>query len=151
VQCKCLPQVVLGNDVICQAKSGMGKTAVFVLGVLHQVDPDVRSVQAVVVCHTRELAYQIGREVSRFAKYLPAIRTLVCYGGVPVGVNKKLLSSERPQIVVGTPGRLSQLVRNGDLDMSGVRHFIIDEADKVLQYQGLLLMQVVELTEPWQV
>jgi len=136
VQCACIPQVVMGNDVICQAKSGMGKTAVFVLGVLQQIDPASSAAQAVVLCHTRELAYQICREFGRFGRYLPDVRAAVFYGGVPVSVNKTLLKNQRPQIAVGTPAGLKQLVREGDRDCSGWRHFILDEADKMLAYAG---------------
>ena len=68
VQHECIPQAVLGMDIICQAKSGMGKTAVFVLSSLHQLDMKEDSVGALVLCHTRELAYQIKNEYDRFSK-----------------------------------------------------------------------------------
>ena len=68
VQHECIPQAVLGMDVICQAKSGMGKTAVFVLTTLHQVETDTQAVKVLVLCHTRELAYQISHEYQRFSK-----------------------------------------------------------------------------------
>lgn len=115
----------------------MGKTAVFVLGILQQIDLENRSVQAIVICHTRELAYQICREFSRFSKYLPEIKSVVCYGGVPISINAQILKSDMPQVVIGTPGRMAHLVKNGILDVSSLRHFVLDEADKVLQYQGL--------------
>merc|ERR1711871_440376 len=60
VQHECIPQAILGMDVLCQAKSGMGKTAVFVLATLHQVETDTQAVKVLVLCHTRELAYQIS-------------------------------------------------------------------------------------------
>lgn len=60
VQHECIPQAILGMDVICQAKSGMGKTAVFVLSTLQQIDPVAGQVSALVLCHTRELAYQVS-------------------------------------------------------------------------------------------
>ena len=70
VQHECIPQAVLGMDIICQAKSGMGKTAVFVLSLLHQVeDLDEKAVQVIALVHTRELAFQIKKEFQRFAKY----------------------------------------------------------------------------------
>ena len=59
VQHECIPHAILGMDVLCQAKSGMGKTAVFVLSILQQLDPKPNEVQAIVLCHTRELAYQV--------------------------------------------------------------------------------------------
>jgi len=68
-------------DVICQAKSGMGKTAVFVLATLHQLQPVAGEVHVLVLCHTRELAFQIQREYQRFSKYLPDVKSAVFYGG----------------------------------------------------------------------
>ena len=81
VQHQCIPQAVLGMDIICQAKSGMGKTAVFVLTTLHQVTPVIGEVHVVVLCHTRELAFQIQKEYERFSKYLPDIKSRVFFGG----------------------------------------------------------------------
>ena len=77
VQHECIPQAVIGMDVICQAKSGMGKTAVFVLTTLHQVEPVDGEISVLVLCHTRELAFQIAAEYERFSKYLPKIKTAV--------------------------------------------------------------------------
>lgn len=68
-------------DIICQAKSGMGKTAVFVLTTLNQLTPVDGETSVVVLCHTRELAFQIGKEYERFSKYLPGVKTMVLYGG----------------------------------------------------------------------
>merc|ERR1712063_139351 len=69
VQHECIPQAILGTDILCQAKSGMGKTAVFVLACLQQIDASEKAVKVLVICHTRELAYQIKHEFDRFAKY----------------------------------------------------------------------------------
>jgi len=101
-------------DVLCQAKSGMGKTAVFVLSSLHQLEAKEDAVGALVLCHTRELAYQICNEFERFSRYLPDIKTKVFYGGVPVAEHKRILKSETPHIIVGTPGRILQMVREKD-------------------------------------
>ncbi|WVZ23949.1 hypothetical protein V8G54_002493 [Vigna mungo] len=120
-------------DVICQAKSGMGKTAVFVLSTLQQVDPVPGQVAALVLCHTRELAYQICHEFERFSTYLPDIKAAVFYGGVNIKVHKELLKNECPHIVVGTPGRILALARDKDLGLKNVRHFILDECDKMLE------------------
>merc|ERR1719164_271184 len=109
VQHECIPQAILGMDVLCQAKSGMGKTAVFVLSSLHQLETKEDSVGCLVLCHTRELAYQICNEFERFSRYLPDIKTKVFYGGVPVTEHKRILKSECPHIIVGTPGRILQL------------------------------------------
>lgn len=91
VQEKCIPQAVLGTDVLCQAKSGMGKTAVFVLATLHLIEPVDGQVSVLVLCHTRELAFQIAKEYERFSKYLPnikvsslAVPSTGCRGGRPI-------------------------------------------------------------------
>ncbi|KAL0394259.1 UNVERIFIED_CONTAM: DEAD-box ATP-dependent RNA helicase 15 [Sesamum latifolium] len=133
VQHECIPQAILGMDVICQAKSGMGKTAVFVLSTLQQIEPVAGQVAALVLCHTRELAYQICHEFERFSTYLPEIKVAVFYGGVNIKIHKDLLKNECPHIVVGTPGRILALARDKDLSLRNVRHFILDECDKMLE------------------
>merc|ERR1712054_606557 len=133
VQSECIPQAILGMDVLCQAKSGMGKTAVFVLSSLHQLEAKEDSVGCLVLCHTRELAYQICNEFERFSRYLPDIKTKVFYGGVPVAEHKRILKSECPHIIVGTPGRVLQLVREKELATKSIKHFILDECDKMLE------------------
>jgi len=136
VQHECIPQAILGMDVICQAKSGMGKTAVFVLSTLHQLEAKENTVGAIVLCHTRELAYQICNEFERFSRYLPDVKTKVFYGGVPVPEHKRILKSEPPHVIVGTPGRILQLVREKDLPTKSIKHFILDECDKMLEQLG---------------
>lgn len=158
VQHESIPQAVLGGDIICQAKSGMGKTAVFVLATLHQLNPVVAtaapaeggndepssankddaaaakpSVQVLVLCHTRELAFQIAHEYERFSKYLPNIKTAVFYGGVAIKTNRDILKNDHPHIVVGTPGRILALAREKSLVLSGIQHFVLDECDRVLE------------------
>eukprot|EP00899_Mesostigma_viride_P021176 jgi/Mesvir1/2905/Mv13976-RA.1 len=133
VQHECIPQAILGMDVLCQAKSGMGKTAVFVLAVLQQLEPVAGQVSTVVLCHTRELAYQICNEFERFSTYLPEVKVKVFFGGIMLATHKELLKNDTPHIVVGTPGRVLQLAREKDLDLTHVRHFVLDECDKMLE------------------
>ena len=137
VQHECIPEAILGTDVICQAKSGMGKTAVFVLSVLQQIDiaptDDYPGVLSVVLCHTRELAFQICHEFDRFKKYLPHIKTAVFYGGIPEAKNIETLKTDQPHIVIGTPGRMLGLVEGKHLDLSKVKYFVLDECDKMLE------------------
>ncbi|CAM8978710.1 unnamed protein product [Rhodiola kirilowii] len=133
VQHECIPQAILGMDVICQAKSGMGKTAVFVLSTMQQIEPVAGQVAALVLCHTRELAYQICNEFERFSTYLRDIKVAVFYGGVNIKIHKDMLKNETPHIVVGTPGRILALARDKDLSLKNVRHFILDECDKMLE------------------
>lgn len=119
-------------DIICQAKSGMGKTAVFVLATLHQLSAAAGEVHVVVLCHTRELAFQIQKEYERFSKYLPEVKSRVFYGGVNVKADLEALKAEVPHIVVGTPGRVMDLVNRKALDLSHVKHFVLDECDRML-------------------
>jgi len=133
VQNECIPQAILGTDIICQARSGMGKTAVFVLAVLQQLVPVEGQTSCLVLCHTRELAYQICHEFDRFKKYLPGVKTQVFYGGVPLQDNKDALKKEVPHIVIGTPGRVHQLADEKILDISKLKYFILDECDRLLE------------------
>lgn len=135
VQQEAIPAAVNGKDVICQAKSGMGKTAVFVLSILHQIQPVDGQVSAIVMTHTRELAVQIKKEFDRFKKYLttPAIKVEVLTGGLDIGPQRDVLKKNTPHIVVGTPGRVAQLVQEGDLSLKHIKFFVLDECDKVLE------------------
>eukprot|EP00644_Phytophthora_capsici_P000230 jgi/Phyca11/99958/e_gw1.4.612.1 len=133
VQHECIPQAVLGMDIICQAKSGMGKTAVFVLATLHQIEPVDGQISVVVMCHTRELAFQIAHEYERFSKYLVDVKTGVFYGGVPIAQNREALKNNPPHILVGTPGRILGLLREKTLKLDKVKHFVMDECDKMLE------------------
>jgi len=133
VQQECIPQAVLGMDIICQAKSGMGKTAVFVLAVLQQLTPVEGQVDTLVLCHTRELAYQICQEFLRFSKYLPDVKIKVFFGGIPIAQHRALLEKETPHIVVGTPGRVLQLIHEKRLKLDHLKRFILDECDQMLE------------------
>merc|ERR1712159_50550 len=133
VQSECIPQAILGMDVLCQAKSGMGKTAVFVLTTLQQLEPQEGEVGVVVLCHTRELAYQINDEFTRFTKYLPDVKCKVCYGGVPIKLDRDYFAETKPHILVGTPGRILGLANDKAADLSKVKHFVLDECDKMLE------------------
>lgn len=135
VQHECIPQAIMGNDVLCQAKSGMGKTAVFVISILQQikVQDDKPEVLAIVLCHTRELAYQICHEFTRFAEFMPNVKVGNYFGGLDIKKQRQELKDHTPAIVVGTPGRIKQLATEKALNLMTVRHFVIDECDKVLE------------------
>ncbi len=136
VQQECIPQAILGMDVLCQAKSGMGKTAVFVLATLQQVEPVEGECSVVVLCHTRELAFQIKNEYARFSKYTPDTKTAVFFGGVSIKQDFETLKNSHPHIIVGTPGRILALVRQKALSLKKVKHFVLDECDKMLEALG---------------
>ncbi|CAG9863079.1 unnamed protein product [Phyllotreta striolata] len=133
VQHECIPQAVIGMDILCQAKSGMGKTAVFVLATLQQLEPTENVVYVLVMCHTRELAFQISKEYERFSKYMSNIKVGVFFGGLPIQKDEEVLKNSCPHIVVGTPGRILALVRSKKLNLKHIKHFILDECDKMLE------------------
>lgn len=133
VQHECIPQAILGMDILCQAKSGMGKTAVFVLATLQQLEPITGQVSVLVMCHTRELAFQISKEYERFSKYMPSVKVAVFFGGLSIKKDEEMLKKSCPHIVVGTPGRILALARNKNLNLKHIKHFILDECDKMLE------------------
>jgi len=106
-----------------------------VLATLQQLEPVNGEVSVIVLCHTRELAFQIKNEYTRFAKYMPDVRVGTFYGGTPVQKDAETLRDKTrcPHIVVATPGRLNALTRDKVLDAKNVKHFILDECDKMLE------------------
>jgi len=139
VQHEAIPQAIMGVDIICQAKSGMGKTAVFVLAILQQLKLEkelkAREILCLGIAHTRELAFQIKNEFERFAKFMNGVRVMVAYGGVPIKEQIKVLGSAEttPHVLIGTPGRINQLIREDYLKCDKIDHFVVDECDKVLE------------------
>lgn len=133
VQHECIPQAILGMDIICQAKSGMGKTAVFVLATLQQLEQADGQVSVLVMCHTRELAFQICKEYERFSKYMNDVKVAVFFGGINIKKDQQTLKTNCPHIVVGTPGRILALAREKSLNLKHIKHFILDECDKMLE------------------
>jgi ATP-dependent RNA helicase UAP56/SUB2 len=132
VQHQCIPQALNGRDIVCQAKSGMGKTAVFVLSILHMFKTNLNQCQALVLTHTRELSIQIYNEFKRFAKELSIV--IDCYlGGEPLKPQINKMKSNTPDIVIGAPGRLLYLVEAKQLELNKVEFFVLDECDKMLQ------------------
>jgi len=138
VQHSAIPKAILGQDMIVQAKSGMGKTAVFVLATLAQVQAENKVVDTLVLCHTREMASQIFGEFERFSKYMPDVKVAVVFGGVPYKVSAEQLR-DGAHIVIGTPGRVKHLLEGQPrlnqapaLVLSGLKRFIIDECDNML-------------------
>jgi ATP-dependent RNA helicase UAP56/SUB2 len=112
----------------------MGKTAVFVISILQQIDHEnPKPNSALILCNTRELAYQIKKEFARFTKYIPNVVTECFYGGIPKSDNVKVLKgSKPPHIVIGTPGRVKQLVKEKYLNLNNLQIFVLDECDKML-------------------
>ncbi|HZX76648.1 ATP-dependent RNA helicase DbpA [Lysobacter sp.] len=132
VQAQALPAILDGRDLIAQAPTGSGKTAAFGLGLLHRLDPGTGATQALVLCPTRELADQVGRQLRRLAFAMPNLKLSILCGGMPLAPQLDSLAQHAPQVVVGTPGRLQELLRKRALDLSSVRTLVFDEADRML-------------------
>ncbi|MGH1492257.1 MAG: DEAD/DEAH box helicase [Acidimicrobiales bacterium] len=125
-----IPLLCAGRDVIGQAQTGTGKTAAFALPILNKMTGATGKVQALVVCPTRELANQVSRSFKEFAHFSD-IRVFAVYGGQAYGPQRHALR-KGVDIVVGTPGRLLDLIRRGDLDLSHAQTIALDEADEML-------------------
>ncbi len=130
IQASIIPLMLSGADVIGQAKTGTGKTAAFALPILNDLEPTQSAPQALVMTPTRELALQVCDAVTSFAQFSPA-RVLPVYGGAPYQPQIRELR-RGVDIVVGTPGRLIDLLDRGILDLSQVRVVVLDEADEML-------------------
>ncbi|SMB84764.1 ATP-dependent RNA helicase DbpA [Deinococcus hopiensis] len=130
IQEKSLPYVLKGRDLIAQAKTGSGKTAVFGIGLLHTLDPGGFGVQGLVLCPTRELADQVAHELRRLARRESNIKVLTLTGGVPLRPQAASLE-HGAHIVVGTPGRIRDHLNRGTLKLDHVRTLVLDEADRM--------------------
>ncbi len=130
IQTAVIPPMLAGQDIIGQAQTGTGKTAAFALPMLQNLNPGQEQVQGLIVAPTRELAMQVARSVHDYGQFMD-IRVLAIYGGTPYGRQKNRLKKS-VDVVVGTPGRLLDLIKQGALDLSGVRTVVLDEADEML-------------------
>ncbi|HWR96512.1 MAG TPA: DEAD/DEAH box helicase, partial [Arenimonas sp.] len=130
IQQEALSDLLAGRDVLAQAKTGSGKTLAFALAILSDVDAG-SGVQSLVLCPTRELADQVTQAIRKVAVRLPNLKISAFYGGIPVRVHVESLVHE-PSIVVGTPGRILELIQNGALKLSGLKTLVLDEADRML-------------------
>lgn len=131
IQAESLPFILEGRDLIAQAKTGSGKTAAFGLGILHKLRPARFSIQALVLCPTRELAGQVAEELRRLARAENNIKVLTITGGVPMQRQIDSLA-HGVHIVVGTPGRVLDHIRRGTIDLSPVETLVLDEADRMI-------------------
>ena len=131
IQAQALPAILAGRDVIAQAPTGSGKTAAFGLGLLQGIDAGATRTQALVLCPTRELADQVGKQLRKLATGLAHLKRSVLCGGIPLAPQLASLA-HAPHVVVGTPGRVLELVQLDALDLRGVRVLVLDEADRML-------------------
>jgi ATP-dependent RNA helicase DeaD len=132
IQQAAIPELMLGRDLVGQAQTGTGKTAAFGLPLLERLDPGQRNPQVLVLTPTRELAMQVAEAFNSYAARMQGVRVLPIYGGADFRDQIHQLR-RGVQIVVGTPGRVMDHMRQGTLDPSGLRCLVLDEADEMLR------------------
>lgn len=130
IQSKGIAPIILKKDIIAQAQSGSGKTATFTIGTLQNIDNDDLNIQAIILAPTRELAIQINEVVKNIGTFLK-IKTHLCTGGTQVADDKKALK-EGVHVVVGTPGRIRDMMNRQILEPRFMKMLVIDEADEML-------------------
>jgi len=119
------------QDLVALAQTGTGKTAAFGLPVINNILMQVKEVQSLILCPTRELCLQITRDMDKYSKYIPGFKTIPVYGGADITKQIRELKAGG-QVVVGTPGRVHDLIRRKLLNISAIRWLILDEADEML-------------------
>ncbi|GEM51802.1 DEAD/DEAH box helicase [Empedobacter brevis] len=132
IQEKAIPQILSSDqDVIALAQTGTGKTAAFGLPILNNLATDSKSVQAIILCPTRELCLQIAKELESFSADMRGVRVQAVYGGADIVKQIRGLK-DNPQIVVGTPGRTMDLIKRNALKINDITWTVLDEADEML-------------------
>jgi ATP-dependent RNA helicase DeaD len=132
IQSAAIPELMLGRDLVGQAQTGTGKTAAFALPLLARIDPAQRLPQVLVLAPTRELAGQVSDAFASYARHMPGLRILPVYGGSDFRDQIQQLR-RGVHVVVGTPGRVMDHMRQGTLDLSGLTSLVLDEADEMLR------------------
>lgn len=131
IQAQAIPHIMEGRDIIGQAQTGTGKTCAFGIPAIEMLDPSEEGVQALILCPTRELAIQSSEELKSLTKYKNGVRILPIYGGQPIDRQIRALKN-RPQIIIGTPGRVMDHMRRRTLKFASLKMVILDEADEML-------------------
>jgi len=131
IQAGALPLMLNSQDVLAQAKTGSGKTAAFGLALLAKLQSEQGRLQSLVLCPTRELADQVSKEIRALARFIPNVKVLSLCGGIPLRPQLASLAHE-PHIVVGTPGRIQELIDKEALKLDALQSVILDEADRMM-------------------
>jgi ATP-dependent RNA helicase DeaD len=131
IQAECIPHILAGRDILGQAQTGTGKTGAFAVPLVSRVDLDVPDPQILVLTPTRELALQVAEAFHSYGRQLPGFQVLPLYGGQSFGVQIRQLQ-RGAHVIVGTPGRVMDHMRQGYLSLEGIRTLVLDEADEML-------------------
>ncbi len=130
IQEQAIPYLLQGEDIIGQAQTGTGKTAAFGIPAIQHINPDVKKLQTIILCPTRELAIQAAAELRKIAKYMHGIKVLPVYGGQDI--SRQIAGLRGVQIIVGTPGRVMDHMRRRTIKLDLVNMVVLDEADEML-------------------
>lgn len=131
IQKKTIPLSLQKKDIIGKSHTGTGKTAAFVLPILHNLDIKLYRNQAIIVCPTRELAIQVAKQVKRYAYFLNGVNVALLCGGI--NIKNQLYDLRTSNIVVGTPGRITDHINRGSLRLNTIKTLVLDEADEMLK------------------
>lgn len=132
IQEKCIPYLLKGYDLLGIAQTGSGKTAAFGLPLLNNININLKKIQTLILVPTRELAIQVSKSINSYSKYMNSVKILAIYGGQSYSIQIKLLK-KNPQIIIGTPGRLIDLLKRKTLNLININSLVLDEADKMLK------------------
>ena len=131
IQSLAIPHIMEGKDVIGQAQTGTGKTCAFGIPAIDMLDTELEGVQVLVLCPTRELAIQVSEELKNVSRHKRNVKILPIYGGQPI--ERQIIAlKKRPQIIIGTPGRVMDHMRRHTLKLGNLKMIILDEADEML-------------------
>jgi ATP-dependent RNA helicase DeaD len=132
IQEKAIPVLLdYEGDFIGQAQTGTGKTVAYIIPLLQKLDPSSHKLQSLILAPTRELANQVNTEIQKFAKYL-GIKSVAVFGGASIENQIRSIKKDKPQIIVGTPGRVMDFIRQKILKFDFAQNVILDEADEML-------------------
>jgi len=131
IQQQSIVPIIKGRDVIAQAQSGTGKTGAFTISMLERIDENEKVIQGLIMAPTRELAAQINKVVDGFSTFMDSFSSKLLIGGTSMDNDIKELE-KNPQILIGTPGRVHDLIRRKKIDARTIKMLVLDEADEML-------------------
>lgn len=130
IQEQAIPSLLNGEDIIGQAQTGTGKTAAFGIPAIQKIDPELKKLQVIILCPTRELAIQAAEELRKLARFMHGVKILPVYGGQEI--SRQIMGLKGVQIIVGTPGRVMDHMRRHTIRLDDIKMVVLDEADEML-------------------